>query len=96
MRVSSLQHFSLALCAFRSGEDLPHFIKFKGFRQLELQFVMQKLEYFKICFQIILFYMEKKANASPLRNISKSKNLEDILTLDISGRLSKTTSGELF
>lgn len=59
MHVSSLQHFSLALCAFQSGEDLPHFIKFKGFWQLELQFVVQKLEYLKIYFQIIFFYMEK-------------------------------------
>lgn len=40
----------------------------------------------------------KKANASPLRSISKSKDLEDILALDIliSGRLSKITLGEMF
>lgn len=97
MSVSSLQHFSLALRTLQNGEDLLYFIKFKGFWQLELQFVVQKLEYLKICFQILFFYMEK-ANASPLRNISKSKDLEDILTLDIliSGRLSKITLGEPF
>lgn len=38
----------------------------------------------------------EKANASPLRNISKSKDLEDILTSIISGRLSKITLGEPF
>ena len=97
MSVGSHQHFSLALCALQSGEDLPYFIEFKGFWQLELQSVVQKLEYLKICFQIVLFYMEK-ANGSPLRNTSKSKDLEDILTLDIliSGRLSKITLREPF
>lgn len=97
MSVSSLPHFSLALRAIQSEEDLPYFIKCKGFWQLELQFVVQKLEYLKIGFQIIFFYM-KKTNASPFRNVSKSKDLEDILTLDtlISGRLSKIALGEAF
>lgn len=40
----------------------------------------------------------EKANASPLQNISESKDLRDILTLDIliSGRLSKITGGSCF
>lgn len=67
--VSSRQCLALAL---QSGNDLPYFIKFQGFWQLELQFVVQKLEYLKICFQILFFSMEK-ANASPLRNIPKSR-----------------------
>lgn len=40
----------------------------------------------------------EKASASPFQNISKSKDLGDILTLDIliSGRLSKITGGSCF
>lgn len=40
----------------------------------------------------------EKASASTLRSISKSKDLEDILTLDIliSGKLSKITLREPF
>lgn len=40
----------------------------------------------------------EKANASPLQNISKRKDLEDILTLDIliSDRLSKITGESCF
>lgn len=40
----------------------------------------------------------EKANASPLQNISKNKDLKDILTLNIliSGRLSKITRGSCF
>lgn len=40
----------------------------------------------------------EKANASPLQNISKSKDLEYLLTVDIliSGRLSKVTEGNCF